>query len=74
MPVCSCVGGRAETQREKRKDLVFGSKKMSTHKGRHLHAKNTHVIKAASLTNALFEVSIREASTTLEHHSHVESG
>lgn len=32
------------------------------------HTKNTHVINAASLTRAVFEVFTTEASTTLEHH------
>lgn len=51
MYVCSCVGGRAETQREKEKDLSFGSTKclVYTQIQALTQTKNTHVINAASL-------------------------
>ena len=58
MYMCSCVAGRAETQREKDKDLSFGSKKclVPTEIQALTHTTNTNVINAASLTSSAFEI------------------
>lgn len=69
MYVCSCVGGQSETQREKERFVTWQHKFPSAHTQALIHAKNAHVINAASLRSAVFEMFTKEASTALEQHS-----
>lgn len=70
---CMCVAALEGGQRhkeEKRERFVIWQHKMSSALTQALtHTKNTHVINAASLRSAVFEMCTRKASTTLEQHS-----
>ena len=70
---CMCVVALEGGQRhkDKKERFVIWQHKMCTNTQTQAltQTKNTHVIKAASLKSAAFEMFTREASTTLEQHS-----